>query len=143
MMILQAWGYAINRATKTNLRGVLEGADVTDHTDLVNTGRTVWQDMQLDRSQPEFNAQGWATLLGRQGPLGCSFDRSFAGVAYGHCVVLVGAYGDQGQVVIHDPWRGPRVFMGIGSFNAVLSKVSWPRQVGAHVLTPAGAAWAN
>ena len=60
-----------------------------------------------------------------------------------HCVVLIGAYGDQGHVVIHDPWRGPRLSMSTDSFNEVLRHYTWPVKVGATRLTTRGAAWAS
>src|SRR5690348_18340371 len=69
MMILQAWGYATNRTTKTNPRGVLEGAVLNELTDLVNQGPTEWSNgVNVDRGGAGLEARRWATELGRLGP---------------------------------------------------------------------------
>ena len=125
MMILQAWGYATNRTTKTNPRGAFQGARLGDHTDLVNQGPTEWSTgVDVDRGDAGVDAKTWSIQLSRRGPIGCSIDGVLPGTA--HCVVLIGAYGDQGHVVIHDPWRGPRLSMSTDSFNEVLRHYTWP-----------------
>jgi hypothetical protein len=140
MMILQAWGYATNRTTKTNPRGAFQGARLSDHTDLVNQGPTEWS-TEVDVDPGGLDAKTWSIQLGQRGPIGCSISGVLPGTA--HCVVLIGAYGDQGHVVIHDPWRGPRLSMSADRFNEVLRYYSWPVKIGATRLTTRGAAWAS
>jgi papain like cysteine protease AvrRpt2 len=115
----------------------------SDHTDLVNLCTTEWsKGVDVDRGDAGLDAKSWSIQLGRLGPIGCSIDGVVPGTA--HCVVLIGAYGDQGHVVIHDPWRGPRLSMSTDSFNGVLSYYTWPPvRVGPTLLTARGAHWAR
>jgi Papain-like cysteine protease AvrRpt2 len=115
---------------------------LSDHTDRVNQGLTERSaGVDVDQDEAGLDARTWANLLGKRGPIGCSIDGVLPGTA--HCVVLIGAYGDQGHVVIHDPWRGPRLSTSANSFNKVLRRYTWPVKVGATRLTARGAAWAS
>jgi len=136
MMILRAWGHQPSRDTRSNPRGAFEAASVGQHGDLV-AGGARWRTM--DRPPAFETVQEVLDQLALFGPLGASLQSRLGG----HAVVVVGGYGNNGEVVVHDPWSGPMRFLRLADFRARLRNLTWLEKVGNSKAVAAGAAWAS
>ena len=144
LMIIQAWGYQSNTTTDTNPRGALQGANITDHQ-FATAGPIRWGSTDFSKNPSTLIVNDYLLLLQMRGPLGASFSRSVAGQHVGHCVVLIGADADFGQLTVHDPWRGPRLKMSLADFNSGLAEIAWISAIGETTLSAAdpNTVWKN
>ncbi|MEH3107719.1 MAG: C39 family peptidase [Sphingomonas fennica] len=135
-MIVQAWGYRTRSNTLRNERSIFGDASIADHREIAEAGTCHWMTMQPPKDVSSAMIVDWLT---QYGPLGLSV-RSRLG---GHAVCIVGAYANNDQIIVHDPWTGPHRTLNFADVKPKINKVNWLTKVGQTKLARDSAAWAS